>query len=155
MPARGKGVERRHFETRRGVIAMKRGLAGRVEEMARTLRKIGAMLSNRAGAVFSQTCVRKAKGEVLMEYLILATAGVVGGIYGYPNPDDDDSPSCPVCAIAIGIIASIIYYMVLRNVLGEDHSFLTLSLVGFFGGAAGAAVVGAGINMARGGRKSA
>lgn len=90
-----------------------------------------------------------------MEYLILATAGVVGGIYGYPNPDDPDSPQCPVCAIAIGIIASIIYYMVLKNVLGEDNSVFTLSVVGFFGGAAGAAIVGAGINMARGGKKSA
>lgn len=90
-----------------------------------------------------------------MEYLVLAVGGVVGGIYGYPNPEDDDSPRCPVCGIAIGIIASILYYMVLRDMLGEDRSFFTLSVVGVLGGAAGAALVGAGINLARGGKKSA
>lgn len=90
-----------------------------------------------------------------MEYLVLAVAGLVGGALGYPNPDDPDSPQCKVCGLVIGIIAAIIYYMVLKNMLGEDHSVFTLSVVGVIGGAAGGALAGAGMNLARGGKRSA
>lgn len=85
-----------------------------------------------------------------MEYLVVGIAGLVGGRLGYPNPDDPDSPDCDVCGLAIGLVAAIIYYLVLKNMLGEDSSFFTLSVVGVVGGAAGAAVGGAVINMARG-----
>jgi hypothetical protein len=85
-----------------------------------------------------------------MEYLILAVAGLVGGGLGYPNPDDPNSPQCKVCGFVIGVIAAIIYYMVLKDALGADHSFFTLSVVGLVGGAAGGALVGAGMNLARG-----
>lgn len=90
-----------------------------------------------------------------MEYLVLAVAGLVGGALGYPNPEDDDSPQCKVCGYVIGIVAAIIYYMVLRDMLGEDRSFFTLSVVGVLGGAAGAALAGAGMNLARGGKRNA
>jgi hypothetical protein len=89
-----------------------------------------------------------------MEYLVVGIAGLVGGRLGYPNPDDDDSPDCDVCGLVIGVIAAIIYYLVLKNTLGEDNSFFTLSVVGLVGGAAGAALGGAGINMARGKKTS-
>lgn len=88
-----------------------------------------------------------------MEYLVLAVAGLVGGALGYPNPDDPDSPQCKVCGLVIGVISAIIYYLVLKTQLGDDHSVFTLSVVGVLGGAAGAALVGAGINLAGGGKK--
>ena len=85
-----------------------------------------------------------------MIYLVLAVAGWVGGGWGYPNPDDPDSPMCPVCGRVIGVVAAIIYYMVLKNMLGADNSFFTLSVVGVLGGAAGASLVGGLMGMARG-----
>lgn len=90
-----------------------------------------------------------------MEYVLLATAGVVGsGWTGYPNPDDPDSPMCPVCIRVIGAIAAIILYVVLRDMIGADAGIATLSLVGFLGGSAGAALVNGVINLARGGKKT-
>lgn len=87
-----------------------------------------------------------------MEYLMVAIAGMFGGRLGYPNPDDPDSPQCKVCGLAIGLISSIIYYMVLKSALGADHSLVTLSVLGVVGGAAGAALVGSAMGLA-GGKK--
>lgn len=90
-----------------------------------------------------------------MLYLVLAVAGWVGsGWTGYPNPDDPDPVFCPVCIRVIGAIGAIIYYMVLKNMLGADNSFFTLSLVGILGGAATASLLNGVIGLARG-KKSA